>query len=67
VISHPALPDIDYQVFLLRDVEDFNIVETAAALSINVGIANARLHSARVMLQKQLVPQLLALSLLRVA
>jgi RNA polymerase sigma-70 factor, ECF subfamily len=61
------MPNIDYQVFLLRDVEDFNIVETAAALSINVGIANARLHSARIMLQKQLAPQLLALSLLRVA
>ena len=52
------LPDKYREVFLLRDVEEMNIVETAAALSITVGNVKVRLHRARLMLQKQLTPLL---------
>jgi len=54
------LPDIYRQVFLLRDVEEMNINETAAALNISVPSVKVRLHRARMMLQKQLAPQLKA-------
>lgn len=50
------LPDIYRQVFTLRDLEEFNIEETAQALGINPGIVKVRLHRARIMLQKKLVP-----------
>jgi RNA polymerase sigma-70 factor, ECF subfamily len=53
-----ALPDIYRQVFLLRDVEELNVNETGAALSISVPAVKVRLHRARMMLQKQLAPQL---------
>ena len=53
-----SLPDIYREVFLLRDVEELNNVETAAALSITVGNVKGRLHRARLMLQKQLTPLL---------
>jgi RNA polymerase sigma-70 factor (ECF subfamily) len=53
-----SLPDIYREVFLLRDVEELNNVETAAALSITVGNVKVRLHRARLMLQKQLTPLL---------
>ena len=53
-----CLPDIYRQVFLLRDVEEMNINETAAALNISVPSVKVRLHRARMMLQKQLAPQL---------
>jgi RNA polymerase sigma-70 factor, ECF subfamily len=52
------LPDIYRQVFLLRDVEEMNISETAEALSISIPSVKVRLHRARMMLQKQLAPQL---------
>jgi RNA polymerase sigma-70 factor (ECF subfamily) len=52
------LPDIYREVFVLRDVEELNNVETAAALSITVGNVKVRLHRARLMLQKQLAPLL---------
>jgi RNA polymerase sigma-70 factor, ECF subfamily len=52
------LPTIYREVFVLRDVEEFNNVETAAALSITVGNVKVRLHRARLMLQKQLAPLL---------
>jgi len=55
-----CLPDIYRQVFLLRDVEEMNINETAAALNISVPSVKVRLHRARMMLQKQLAPQLKA-------
>jgi RNA polymerase sigma-70 factor (ECF subfamily) len=45
------------QVFLLRDVEGFDTNETAQALNVNVPTVKVRLHRARIMLQKQLVPQ----------
>jgi RNA polymerase sigma-70 factor (ECF subfamily) len=52
------LPDIYRQVFLLRDVEEMNMNETAAALSISIPNVKVRLHRARMMLQEQLAPQL---------
>jgi RNA polymerase sigma-70 factor (ECF subfamily) len=53
-----SLPDIYRQVFMLRDVEEMNINETAAALNVSVPSVKVRLHRARMMLQKQLAPQL---------
>jgi RNA polymerase sigma-70 factor (ECF subfamily) len=53
-----GLPEIYRQVFLLRDVEEYNINETALALNISVPSVKVRLHRARMMLQKQLSPQL---------
>ena len=56
-----SLPEKYREVFLLRDVEELNVVETAAALSITVGNVKVRLHRARIMLQKVLAPQLKSL------
>lgn len=50
------LPGIYRQVFTLRDLEELNIEETAQALEINAGAVKVRLHRARIMLQKRLVP-----------
>lgn len=50
------LPDIYRQVFTLRDLEELNIEETAQVLGVNPGIVKVRLHRARIMLQKKLVP-----------
>ncbi len=50
------LPDIYRQVFILRDLEELNIEETAQALGINPGAVKVRLHRARMMLQQRLVP-----------
>ena len=52
------LPEIYRQVFLLRDVEELTINETAEALNISIPSVKVRLHRARMMLQKQLAPQL---------
>jgi RNA polymerase sigma-70 factor, ECF subfamily len=53
-----TLPEIYRSVFMLRDVEELSVNETAAALSLSVPAVKVRLHRARVMLQKQLAPQL---------
>jgi RNA polymerase sigma-70 factor (ECF subfamily) len=53
-----GLPEIYREVFLLRDIEEFNINETALALNISIPSVKVRLHRARMMLQKQLTPQL---------
>ena len=50
------LPVIYRQVFTLRDLEELNIEETADALGLNPGVVKTRLHRARIMLQKKLVP-----------
>ena len=50
------LPNIYRQVFILRDLEELNIEETAQALGINPGAVKVRLHRARMMLQQRLVP-----------
>jgi RNA polymerase sigma-70 factor, ECF subfamily len=52
------LPDIYRQVFLLRDVQEMTINETAEALNISIPSVKVRLHRARMMLQKRLAPQL---------
>jgi len=52
------LPDIYRQVFALRDLEELNVEETAEALGISANVVKVRLHRARIMLQKRLVPYL---------
>jgi RNA polymerase sigma-70 factor, ECF subfamily len=52
------LPDVYRQVFLLRDVEELTTSETAEALNVSIPSVKVRLHRARMMLQKQLAPQL---------
>ena len=47
-----------FRVFLLRDVEELNINETAEVLNLSIPNVKARLHRARVMLQKRLAPQM---------
>jgi RNA polymerase sigma-70 factor, ECF subfamily len=53
-----GLPDIYRQVFTLRDLQEMNVAETAAALGVNENIVKVRLHRARMMLQKTLAPYL---------
>jgi RNA polymerase sigma-70 factor (ECF subfamily) len=55
-VAVAELPGIYRQVFTLRDMEGLNIEETAQALGINSGAVKVRLHRARMMLQKRLVP-----------
>lgn len=52
------LPEKYREVFVLRDIEELNQEETAAALGINVTLVKVRLHRARILLQKALVPYL---------
>lgn len=53
-----SLPEIYRCVFVLRDVEELSVNETAEALHLSVPAVKVRLHRARMMLQKQLAPQL---------
>jgi RNA polymerase sigma-70 factor (ECF subfamily) len=55
------LPLIYREVFLLREIEELSIIESAQALSISVASVKVRLHRARIMLQRHLAPQLLRL------
>jgi RNA polymerase sigma-70 factor (ECF subfamily) len=50
------LPAIYREVFTLRDVEELNVEETAAALGTSANVVKVRLHRARMLLQKKLVP-----------
>jgi RNA polymerase sigma-70 factor (ECF subfamily) len=50
------LPGIYRQVFTLRDLEELNVEETAQALGITANVVKVRLHRARILLQKRLVP-----------
>ena len=52
------LPTIYREVFVLRDMEDLSVNQSAAALGISVAATKVRLHRARLMLQKKLAPQL---------
>jgi RNA polymerase sigma-70 factor (ECF subfamily) len=52
------LPLIYREVFLLRNIEELSVSESAEALSISIASVKVRLHRARMMLQKKLVPQL---------
>jgi RNA polymerase sigma-70 factor (ECF subfamily) len=50
------LSGIYREVFTLRDLEEFSVEETAQALGITANVVKVRLHRARMMLQKRLVP-----------
>ena len=52
------LPGIYRETFLLRDVEELSVNESAEALGISVASVKVRLHRARMMLQNTLAPQL---------
>jgi len=52
------LPAIYREVVQLRDIDDLDIAETAQILGITPGSVKVRLHRARIMLQKELVPLL---------
>ncbi|HEY1768159.1 MAG TPA: sigma-70 family RNA polymerase sigma factor [Terracidiphilus sp.] len=53
-----GLPGIYRNVVLLRDVEEMDVRETAAALGITEGAVKVRLHRARALLQRDLAPKL---------
>lgn len=52
------IPLIYRETFVLRDMEDLSVNETAEMLGISVASVKVRLHRARMMLQKRLAPQL---------
>ena len=58
-VAVESLPDTYRRVFILRDVEELSINDTAAVLEISTALVKARLHRARAMLQRQLAPQLM--------
>lgn len=60
-----ALPLTYRETFLLRDVEELSVAETAEILSISVALVKVRLHRARMMLQRSLAPKLKELNLKR--
>jgi RNA polymerase sigma-70 factor (ECF subfamily) len=53
-----GLPEIYRNVVLLRDIEEMDVRETAAALGITEGAVKVRLHRARALLQRELTPRL---------
>jgi len=55
-----ALPLPYREVFVLRELEERNVQETAETLGITIASVKMRLHRARMMLQKQLAPQLIS-------
>jgi RNA polymerase sigma-70 factor, ECF subfamily len=55
-----GLPEIYRNIVLLRDIEEMDIRETAAALGISESSVKVRLHRARALLQRNLAPQLKA-------
>ncbi|HTH53062.1 MAG TPA: sigma-70 family RNA polymerase sigma factor [Edaphobacter sp.] len=55
-----ALPLPYREVFVLREIEERNVKETAETLGITIASVKMRLHRARMMLQKQLAPQLIS-------
>jgi RNA polymerase sigma-70 factor, ECF subfamily len=52
------LPESYREIVTLRDVEELSVNDTAALLGISVALVKVRLHRARMMLQKKLVPHL---------
>lgn len=54
------LSPIYREVFVLRDMEELSIDETASTLSISISSVKVRLHRARMMLQRELAPKLKA-------
>jgi len=55
-----GLPPIYREVVQLRDIDELDVQETAELLGITQGSVKVRLHRARTMLQKELVPLLKA-------
>jgi len=53
-----ALPDIYRAVFILRQVEDMDVAETAEVLGVSADVVKTRLRRARVMLQGRVSDQL---------
>jgi RNA polymerase sigma-70 factor (ECF subfamily) len=53
-----TLPEIYREIFLLRDVEELSVRESATTLGISEGAVKIRLHRARMMLQETLAPKL---------
>lgn len=53
-----SLPPLYREVFVLRDVEEMSVRETAEILGVQPGAVKTRLHRARIMLQKLLAPKL---------
>jgi RNA polymerase sigma-70 factor (ECF subfamily) len=53
-----GLPEIYRNVILLRDIEEMDVRETAAALGVSEGAVKVRLHRARALLQRDLAPRL---------
>ena len=53
-----GLPELYREVVVLRDLEELNQEETAAALGIAITLVKVRLHRGRMMMQKKLVPYL---------
>jgi RNA polymerase sigma-70 factor (ECF subfamily) len=53
-----GLPLIYREVLILRDVDDLSVIQTSQALGITIASVKVRLHRARIMMQKALVPQL---------
>jgi RNA polymerase sigma-70 factor (ECF subfamily) len=53
-----TLPEIYRDVFVLRDVQELSITQTADALEISEGLVKVRLLRARLMMQKCLAPKL---------
>lgn len=53
-----GLPAIYRNVLMLRDIEEMDVKETAAALGITEGSVKVRLHRARALLQRELAPRL---------
>ena len=52
------LPEIYREVFTLRNIEEIDGVTTAEILGISENLVKSRLHRARMLLQKRLVPYL---------
>jgi len=55
-----GLPEIYRNVILLRDIQEMDVRETAAALGISEAAVKVRLHRARALLQRSLAPKLKA-------
>ena len=53
-----TLPEIYREIFLLRDVEELSVRESATTLGISEAAVKVRLHRAHMMLQKTLAPRL---------
>lgn len=56
------LPGVHQQVFLLHDVEEFNVSDTAQILNLKAPLVKSILHRARMLLQRFLAPKLNAVT-----